>query len=99
MISQTETNAEAHLNDSNDNGEFHLGGISESDLVVCQLPNLKISSMKNRSDRPRQTETDGIETECVRTARIHLLIGLRSVVRSWIGFQDHRVESIQCRVT
>ena len=99
MISQTQTDTETHLNDSDDNGEFHLGGIGESDLVLCQLPNLKTSSMNNRADRRMQSETDGIETEGVRTARIHLLIDFRSVVRGRIGFQDHGIESIQGCVT
>ena len=41
MIGQAEKDAKTHLEDANDDGEFHLRRIGECDLVLRHLPNLK----------------------------------------------------------
>jgi hypothetical protein len=77
MIPQTEEDAECHLKDAENDRRFHFHRIGESDLVVRQLPNLNERTNEHserRRRRRRRRETDGIESERIRIARIHLLI-------------------------
>ena len=39
VVPQSENDTEAHVNNSNDDGQFHLEGIQEDDLILCVDPN------------------------------------------------------------
>ena len=46
MVPQAEKNTKTHLDDANDDGEFHFDRIGKGDFVLSQLPNLQ--RRKNR---------------------------------------------------
>jgi hypothetical protein len=56
VIAETENDAEAHLSDADDDGEFHLGRIGERDFVLGQLPNLKRFGARRAVDERTRTK-------------------------------------------
>lgn len=62
MIPETETNAEDHLDYSDDDGELHLNRIGESDLVLRYLPDLNVESIENEKNIDVRSKTTRLLT-------------------------------------